>query len=651
MAWHSASLNTLVLNLAYAQLERLLSDYIHNDRSFTVCGLVDGDSLETAVIIAATALFKVDAPDDPSPGNRFVVVPTGTGRSRKIALYRGLNECHRCILLYEEFEEVPDVVTDGADAVIKLGSFSKDDFSVAFRKFLSHSLADDDAELLVTVPHDILDFSFRPHQSFAEGLARVHAIHKARDLRRAADEGRKSPTRPVDSAPTYDTLLEQLVGYGEAKAWAMLLRDEIGRVRKYQLSLEDLDRGVVLSGPPGTGKSQFAKIVAEACRIPLFEASYAEWQKAGHMGDQLSAMDSTFKDASAVAPCILLIDELDSFSDRDKTDSEYTAKVVNGLLQLLDGPSRKPGVIVIGTTNNISKVDKAILRSGRFSEVFELQLPNAQERLAIAEQYLGEPVPNDIVFEFTDATSDLPGDYIKHLVRKAKRYVRTNESKSLSEGIREQLPVYVPLSPDRQYALAVHECGHALVALRLGVAIDSIFITDRIRKDKFRTTGGRLKTLEDDFDRITAKDVQRKIAVCLGGIAAESILLGGHDAGSGGSEGSDLINATDLATIYEACLGMGKTQASEILKSPHDLRWYRQAYPETRRRIEELLSEQRKLTEQLIFAERSLLDALARELVTKKLMPGTEIQAFVDNFKGYASGTRGWSLPDRDAAE
>lgn len=626
-------LNTLVLNLAFAQLNRLMKDYLEQESNFTVCCVLSDSSIEASFIVAANRIFDIDPPaaDDWAAVSQFVIVPSTSGRNRSLALYRSLNECYRCILLYAEVEAIPDAVLDGADAVIEIGKFTKDDMNDAFQRFLGHQLTDADASSLANVSSEVLDFSFRKMVSFSDGLARVRAIEKARVLRLAAAEAKAISRSSV--SPASIVSLDDIVGYGEAKRWALRLRDEINRVKKGEIGAESLDRGAILCGPPGTGKTHFAKLVAEECKIPFIEASYADWQRAGHMGEQLQAMDKTFAEASYTTPCILLIDELDSFSNRDDRSSDYSDKVVNALLQKLDGPSRKPGVIIIGTTNNLDKIDPAVRRPGRFSDIFNLELPTDQERLAIAEQYLSAPVPEDVIVEFLTATNDFSGDGIKHLIRKVLRSIRTKPSQNLSTAIIDQLPRFIRLSDQRLYSIAVHECGHAIAALRSGIEIELVMIADKVRHDTTGSAiGGRLVSKEGRLDRITAADILNKIAVCLGGLVAESILLGSHEAGVGGSDTSDLPRATDFATMYEACLGMGRSTSAEVLNSSRELRLFRQNNPTIRMRVDQLLTQEKKRVEQMLFADRALIDALARELVVRKRMTGAEIEDFAEKF-------------------
>lgn len=638
MTRNATELNTLVLNLAYAHLSRMMKDYIKPQSDFTVCCVLEDTGIETSFVVAATKLFQ-DEPadadgctghvDDWSVASRFVIVPSTTGRNRNLALYRSLNECHRCIFLYSDVDEIPEALLDGADAVMEIGKFSKEDVKEAFKQFFGHTLIDEHSEYLASIAPEVLDVSFRKTGTFSQGLSRVQAIEKARDLRRAAAEEKVK----VGSVSSREKIrLDDTVGYGEAKEWGLQLRDDVKRVQIGELDAESLDRGAILSGPPGTGKSHFAKLLAEACKIPFLEASYAEWQKAGHMGEQLQAMEKTFAEASDAAPCILLVDEVDSFCNRDNSASDYSDKVVNAFLQKLDGPSRKPGVVVIGTTNNLDRIDPAILRPGRFSEIFRLELPTASERLAIAQQYLNAAVPSELISEFSDATADFSGDGVKHLARKALKAMRTSSDVTLPDAIRQQLPRYIRLSDQRLYGVAVHECGHALVALRCGIPIDLLMISDRLRETTGSGAGGRLITAEGRFERITASDIRNKIAVCLGGLVAENILLGGHEAGVGGSATSDLPMATDLATMYEACLGMGHSTRAEVLESPTELRLFRQGNPKVLVRIEQLLTQQRKRVEQMLFSDRALIDGLARELLVRKCMSGSEVSAYVSKF-------------------
>ncbi|OWU61325.1 hypothetical protein CEJ88_15770, partial [Staphylococcus aureus] len=136
-----------------------------------------------------------------------------------------------------------------------------------------------------------------------------------------------------------------------------MLAEDLALFAKRELDWEDIDRGVLLCGPPGVGKTLFARALAGTCRVPLFAHSLAQWQAKGSLDDLLKAMLRAFEQAKREAPCILFVDEVDSFGTRAQLsgrNSNYARQVINGFLQCLDGLDGREGVVVVAATNDIN---------------------------------------------------------------------------------------------------------------------------------------------------------------------------------------------------------------------------------------------------------------------------------------------------------
>ncbi len=208
-------------------------------------------------------------------------------------------------------------------------------------------------------------------------------------------------TKCLAVPPARTTLrLEDLHGFGAAGFWARRTADRLLAYRAGQLEARDLPRGVLLVGPPGTGKTLLVQALANSAAVPLISGSLARWQAAddSHLGTTLRAMRRTFDAARVAAPCVLLIDELDSFGSRADFAAphrDYATQVVNGLLELLDGAEPRLGVVVVGTCNDARRIDPAILRAGRIDDILELGLPDATALAAIARLYLPNAAVQD----------------------------------------------------------------------------------------------------------------------------------------------------------------------------------------------------------------------------------------------------------------
>jgi hypothetical protein len=264
------------------------------------------------------------------------------------------------------------------------------------------------AEAAAVTPR-LLRLGVRPGQTADGFLSRVRDLLAA-DLRlqQATVAPTKRPTTPRD-APT----LERLQGLDEAVAWGLTLKEDL---EFYKLGLRvwaDVDKGLVLSGPPGTGKTMFARALAASCDVPLFTGSYAAWlgTGSGHQGDFMRAMRKSFADAKAQAPCIMFIDEIDAFGDRARVSEyhrDWMVQIINGLLAELDGVSDREGVVVVGACNDANRLDPALVRSGRLDRHMYVGTPNSRALVMIMREHLGSLLAQENLHEASVLAMGLP---------------------------------------------------------------------------------------------------------------------------------------------------------------------------------------------------------------------------------------------------
>lgn len=211
-------------------------------------------------------------------------------------------------------------------------------------------------------------------------------------------------TVPVDTDNTTLTTakgapitVETLCGYGAAQAWTRDLKADLALWRDGALTWPEMSTKLLLSGPPGTGKTTFARALCNTLQVPLLVTSVANWLEPGFLGDVLQRMSGAFTQASKYAPAILFVDEIDNIGSRANAGSrqhdDYWVSLINRLLELLDGATKTEGVVIVGATNLPEKIDPALLRSGRLETHVRIPLPDIETLTGILTHHLGNDLP------------------------------------------------------------------------------------------------------------------------------------------------------------------------------------------------------------------------------------------------------------------
>ncbi|GLQ38818.1 hypothetical protein GCM10007908_24380 [Rhizobium albus] len=190
--------------------------------------------------------------------------------------------------------------------------------------------------------------------------------------------------------------IETLHGYGEARSWALDLKQDLTLWNQGTLPWSQLSTRLLLSGPPGTGKTTFARALCNTLQVPLVVTSVSTWLEPGYLGDVIKRMRIAFEEALAHAPAILFIDEIDGIGSRNRGGEydDYWTGLINKLLELMDGSVKTEGLIIVGATNHPGVIDPAIRRSGRLETHLEIPLPDVDAIVGILAHHLGNDFPN-----------------------------------------------------------------------------------------------------------------------------------------------------------------------------------------------------------------------------------------------------------------
>ncbi|MGP9811380.1 AAA family ATPase [Rhodopseudomonas sp. NSM] len=440
-----------------------------------------------------------------------------------------------------------------ADGIVALPFADLSALKAASRAAGIRGLSDEVLALVVGEPLSLLSILIKP------GRSTRHIERSLRQVKKDQLGRSRQKTSSVVEIPS----LDDLHGFGEAAIWGRELAKDLAEFRNGQLPWADVDRGVLVSGPTGTGKTTFAQALARTCKVPIHIHSLARWQAAGYLNDLLKAMRRAFRDAIVDAPSILFIDELDSFGDRERLEGrheQYSREVINAFLECLDGVDGREGVVVVGATNLPEKIDKAILRPGRLGKHVKIPLPDLDARIGILRHHLRGDCTSADLADIALRLEGASGAVIEQVVRDARRKSRSERRPMTFADLLHGLPVRIVQTEEAFHEACVHEAGHALVGHFLGSQSGNRLIESQVfREVGMDGSGGRTVMRQIPGRNLGKAAYSAQIAILLAGIAAEEIVFGDHADGGGGTEDSDLRQATLIAATMEVSLGLGSS--------------------------------------------------------------------------------------------
>ncbi len=471
--------------------------------------------------------------------------------------------------------------------------------------------------------HAVVLAQYRPKALFA-------ALRKGRPIDVVL--GKLAAATSARSMAKWEPRLEELEGYGQARDWGTNLVSDLADWRVGRIAWRDVDSGLLLSGPPGTGKTLFAAALARSCGAYFIGASSAQWQSKGHLGDLLGAMRKSFRDAKENAPTVLLIDEIDAIGDRRSfrgDNAGYSTQVVNALLELLDGSDDREGVVVVAASNYPGNLDSALRRPGRLDRHIVIDLPDqaARAQMLATHLELGSGA-TEALQETAKAMSGYSGALIAQVAKDARRIARKQGRDVEAADVLALVPPVAFIDEDERWETCVHEAGHAIVGLDLGVG-NLEFVAVAREVGHLDERAGHVHWKRKVRRNRTRTSYLNEIAMTIAGMAAEKVIIGDILDGSGAADGSDLQLSSNMATLMLANLGLGSLHYCDVSTSK-ELDELRRQDPMLRRQVEQLLEKQFERAKKIIRARIKDVEALARLLMECEIVSGQEVRRLIE---------------------
>ena len=431
-----------------------------------------------------------------------------------------------------------------------------------------------------------------------------------------------------------------VAGEDEAKESLAEIVDYLHNPKKYTDAGASMPKGLLLVGPPGTGKTMLAKAVAGEANVPFFSISGSEFVEM-FVGMGASKVRDLFKQAKEKAPCIVFIDEIDAIGQKRSGGgtggNDEREQTLNQLLTEMDGFEGNNGVIILAATNRPESLDPALTRPGRFDRRVPVELPDLQGREAILKVHARKiKAAEDVDFHtIARMASGASGAELANIINEAAlRAVRQGRTIVTQADLEESIEVVIAgyqkknavLSDHEKMVVAYHEIGHALVAALQShsAPVQKITIIPR-------TSGALGYTMQvDTGDKylLTKQEIENKIATYTGGRAAEEIVFGEITTGAS----NDIEQATKLARAMITRYGMSdefdmvamETVTNQYLGGDTSLICSAETQKNIDQKVVEVVRSQHEKARQLLEQHRSTLDSLASYLYEKETITGDE---------------------------
>ena len=432
-----------------------------------------------------------------------------------------------------------------------------------------------------------------------------------------------------------------VAGEDEAKESLQEIVDYLHNPKKYTDAGASMPKGVLLVGPPGTGKTMLAKAVAGEAGVPFFSISGSEFVEM-FVGMGASKVRDLFKQAKEKAPCIVFIDEIDAIGQKRNTGAgiggnDEREQTLNQLLTEMDGFEENTGVIILAATNRPESLDPALTRPGRFDRRVPVELPDLKGREAILQVHAKKiKTGNDVDFHtIARMAAGASGAELANIINEAAlRAVRSGRTIVNQSDLEESVEVVIAgyqkknavLSDQEKRLVAYHEIGHALVAAKQtgSAPVQKITIIPR-------TSGALGYTMQvetGDKYLMTKEELENKIATYTGGRAAEELVFGTYTTGAS----NDIEQATKLARAMVSRYGMSdqfdmvamETVNNQYLGGDAALACSPDTQKQIDQKVVELVKKQHQKAQNILQENRAKLDELASFLYEKETITGEE---------------------------
>ena len=438
-----------------------------------------------------------------------------------------------------------------------------------------------------------------------------------------------------------------VAGEDEAKENLTEIVEYLHDPDKYKEIGASMPKGILLVGPPGTGKTMLAKAVAGEANVPFFSMSGSEFVEM-FVGMGASKVRDLFKQAKEKAPCIVFIDEIDAIGkkrDGQVGGNDEREQTLNQLLTEMDGFEGNNGVIILAATNRPESLDPALLRPGRFDRRVPVELPDLKGREEILKVHARKiKVADNVDFnKIARMASGASGAELANIVNEAAlRAVRDGRKFATQADLEESIEVVIAgyqkknaiLTDKEKRIVAYHEIGHALVAAKQtnSAPVQKITIVPR-------TSGalGYTMQVEEEGNHylMTKEEMENKIATLTGGRAAEEIAFGSVTTGAS----NDIEQATKLAKGMITRYGMSKdfdmvameTVTNQYLGGDSSLTCSMETQTAIDREVVELVKKQHEKAGQILMENRAKLDELSQYLYEKETITGEEFMKILNS--------------------